>query len=157
MPPGKGQQRPFLVNLLSKGFGHRHRLARLTRVPVIGRAIDRLLFYRDELYYLPLESSIPLDIDLGDMSSTVMPPTVLDHFIDAATHFFIMDFCICRESARCADYPRSLGCLFLGEAAAKINPSLGRKATRDEARSHLEACRKAGRVHMVGRNKHDTV
>ena len=150
-------RRPLLVRLLSRGFAFRHRLALLTRAPVLGPVLDRLLFDGDELYYLPREESISMGRDLGQMSSLVMPPSVIEHFIDAASHFFIMDFCICRESAKCTDYPRDLGCLFLGEAAQRINPSLGRAATREEAREHVARCRQAGLVHLVGRNKLDAV
>ena len=126
-------------------------------MPLIGGALDRLLFRGDELYYLPLQESISVDKDMGELTSLVMPPATLDHFIDSASHFFIMDFCICRESAGCKDYPRDLGCLFLGSAADSINPALGRKATREEAREHVKRCREAGLVHLVGRNKLDAV
>ncbi len=143
--------------MLSKGFAFRHRLALLTRAPLIGPVIDRFLFEGDELYYLPRVESITVGRDLGQMSSLVMPPAVLDHFIDGASHFFIMDFCICRESAKCTDYPRDLGCLFLGDAAKRINPALGHAATREEAREHVARCRAAGLVHLVGRNKLDAV
>jgi ferredoxin len=87
----------------------------------------------------------------------VLPSEVVEHFIDEASHHVIMNFCICRTSMQCADYPRDLGCLFLGEAALRINPALGRQVTREEARSHVRACRERGLVHLIGRNKLDSV
>jgi ferredoxin len=57
----------------------------------------------------------------------------------------------------CRDYPRDLGCLFLGAAARDIHPGLGRPASKDEALAHAKKCREAGLVHLIGRNKLDTV
>jgi formate hydrogenlyase subunit 6/NADH:ubiquinone oxidoreductase subunit I len=68
-----------------------------------------------------------------------------------------MDNCLCRQSEGCEDYPIDLGCLFLGEATKEINPRLGRKVTQEEARAHVQRCREAGLVHLIGRNKLDTV
>jgi ferredoxin len=153
----KGGRLPAHVKLLSRGFSLRHRLARLTRLPLIGAAMDRALFAGDEMYLLPREPSVPMDRDLGSFSSVVLPSQLVAHFIDRAEHLFIMDFCICRMSAGCTDYPRDLGCLFLGEAAAHISPSLGRAATREEAHEHVRRCREAGLVHLVGRNRLDAV
>jgi hypothetical protein len=68
-----------------------------------------------------------------------------------------MDRCICRDAEGCRDYPIDLGCLFLGEAAAGINPKLGRPVTQAEALAHVARAREAGLVHIIGRNKLDTV
>jgi ferredoxin len=68
-----------------------------------------------------------------------------------------MNTCICRDSRQCKDYPIDLGCLFLGNAAMGINPQLGRHVMRDEALEHVRRCREAGLVHLIGRNKLDTV
>ena len=87
----------------------------------------------------------------------VLPSQVLDQIIDHAHHHWIMDFCICRDSADCKTYPKTLGCLFMGQAAMDIHPKFGRPATREEARDHVQKCREAGLVHMVGRNKLDAV
>lgn len=39
----------------------------------------------------------------------------------------------------------------------RINPALGRPVGRDEARAHVRRCREAGLVHVIGRNKLDSV
>jgi ferredoxin len=87
----------------------------------------------------------------------VLPSQVVEHLIRQANTRWVMDTCICRDSAHCQDYPVELGCLFLGEAAAGINPRLGRPVSEDEALAHVARCREAGLVHMVGRNKLDTL
>ncbi|MBW1710912.1 MAG: 4Fe-4S dicluster domain-containing protein [Deltaproteobacteria bacterium] len=72
-----------------------------------------------------------------------------------------MNTCICREASKCGDYPVDLGCLFLGEAVLGINPKLGRIVSAEEALDHVTRCRarcrEAGLVHMIGRNKLDSV
>lgn len=68
-----------------------------------------------------------------------------------------MDSCFCRDASRCEDYPLDLGCLFLGEAVLGINPRMGRRVTKAEALEHARRCREAGLVHLIGRNKIDTL
>jgi len=87
----------------------------------------------------------------------VLPSQVVEHFIHEANYHWIMNTCICREASECRDYPINLGCLFLGEAVLGINPKLGRQVSPQEALDHVKRCREAGLVHMIGRNKLDSV
>jgi ferredoxin len=146
----------WLVNIIKKTFPMRFTLARSSRVPGLGAVIDRALFHGDDLMYLPRDRTIEVNakIEGGDM---VLPSQVVDHFIESAGRRWIMDTCICRDATHCRDYPIDLGCLFLGEASQGINPRLGRPASKDEALAHVRKCREAGLVHLVGRNKLDTV
>ncbi|MBU7016032.1 MAG: 4Fe-4S binding protein [Theionarchaea archaeon] len=146
----------WVTNLLKKGFSYRFFLAQLTRVPILGRIMDFLLFEDDDIIYLPKDLVIQIDqsITPGEM---VLPSQVVEHFIKKANYCWIMNSCICRDSAHCTDYPIDLGCLFLGEAVLKINPELGRKVSVEEALEHVKKCREAGLVHLIGRNKLDAV
>jgi ferredoxin len=132
-------------------------VARATRVPVIGALVERWLFWGDDMTYLPASRTIPIHESLAAPEQVVMPFQVVEHFIEQANVHWVMDACICREGARCEDYPRDLGCLFLGEAALGINPRLGRRVTKEEAREHARRCREAGLIHLIGRHKLDTV
>jgi ferredoxin len=87
----------------------------------------------------------------------VVPSRLVEHFVEQAEVHWIMDFCLCRSAEGCEDYPDDLGCLFLGRAALKINPELGHRATKEEALAHVRRAREAGLIHMVGRNRLDTV
>jgi len=153
----------WLVSLLKVAFPSRALMARATRVPVLGSVIDRWLFEGDHLFYLPKDDALRIGavvqideaVDLpGEM---VVPSQVVEHFIRGASTRWIMNNCICRDASHCEDYPIDLGCLFLGEAASGINPSLGRPVTEEEALEHVRRCREAGLVHLIGRNKLDTV
>lgn len=147
----------WFVNLLKKHFPQRFLFARLTRLPGIGALVDRALFDGDDLVYLPPDHSISVNEEIEEPEDLVLPSRLVDEFIRKAHFHWIMDFCICRESNHCEHYPRRIGCLFLGEAARDINPRLGRQVTQEEALDHVRRCRDAGLVHLVGRNKLDTV
>jgi len=147
----------WFVALLKRAFPGRFLMARLTRLPLVGPAVDRLLFAGDDIIYLPLNQAIPVHESPEMPGEMVLPSQVVEHFIEQASVHWIMDVCICRDAAHCHDYPVDLGCLFLGEAALGINPRLGRRVTKEEALAHVRRARQAGLVHMVGRNKLDTV
>jgi len=155
----------WFVALVRRAYPGRFLAARLTRLPLLGRAIERLLLDGDRLVYLPRDSVVVVGKDgvvpVGEPvelpGSLALPSQVVEHYIEEAGTLWIMNNCLCRESCDCQDYPIDLGCLFLGEAAAGINPHLGRPVTKAEARAHVQRAREAGLVHLVGRNKLDTV
>jgi ferredoxin len=109
------------------------------------------------MYVLPKDQTIKIDLALDYPESTVIPSQVVEHFINQASHHWIMDFCICREGDHCEDYPRDLGCIFLGEPVLQINSKLGRLVTKQEALEHARRCREAGLVHSIGRNRLDSI
>lgn len=147
----------WFVNFIKKTFPQRFILAWMTRLPVIGRFMDHMLFEGDDIIYLPKDQTIRVDESLEGQESVVLPSQVVEHFIDKANYHWIMNTCICREATGCEDYPIELGCIFLGEAAEGINPRLGRRVTREEALEHARRARKAGLFQLIGRNKLDTV
>lgn len=147
----------WFVELLKQGFPGRFLIARLTKVPIIGRTIDHWLFEGDDIIYLPKDQVIQINKPVDVPEQMVLPSQVVEHFIDKANYHWIMNTCICRDASKCKDYPIDLGCLFLGEAALGINPQLGRRVTKAEAHEHVRRCREAGLVHLIGRNKLDSV
>jgi ferredoxin len=147
----------WFVQLVKKTFPRRFLVARATRVPLLGEIFERWLFHGDDLIYLPSDRVIQINQPLETPVEMVLPSQVVEHFIERANTHWIMDSCICRDASTCEDYPVDLGCLFLGEAALGINPQLGRRVTKAEALAHVRRCREAGLVHLIGRNKLDTV
>jgi ferredoxin len=146
----------WFVQLLKKAFPGRFVVARATRLPILGGIVHRWLFDGDDLIYLPRDQVVPVHQSVELPGEMVLPSQVVDHFIRAASTHWIMNFCLCRDSSQCQDYPIELGCLFLGQAAAGINPKLGHQVTMEEALAHARRCREAGLVHLIGRNKLDT-
>lgn len=147
----------WFKTLINKTFSQRFFLSKLTHYPVIGRVVDYLLFEGDDILILPKDKVIPVNAPVDQPESLMAPSKVVEHFIKQAGTRWLMDFCICRDSTKCKDYPIELGCLFLGDAAKNINPKFGRPVTVEEALEHAEKCRKAGLVHLIGRNKLDMV
>ncbi|MGA9139555.1 MAG: 4Fe-4S binding protein, partial [Methanocella sp.] len=147
----------LLLDLLIRGFPRRFTLARATRLPAIGRIADHALFGGDDIIYLPQDRVIEVGRVIEPAEQTFLPSQAAEYFIERSSHLFIMDWCICRKASGCKDYPAGLGCLFLGEATLKIDPSLGHMATKEEAIEHLRRCREAGLAHLVGRNKLDSL
>lgn len=147
----------WFVGLVKAAFPSRFLAARATKVPVLGNVLDRWLFGGDELLYLPPDGVLAVNQSIEIPEEVVLPSQVVEHFINQAGTHWIMNSCICRDSNQCAEYPIELGCLFLGEAATEIHPALGRRVTRREALEHAQICREAGLVHLIGRNKLDTI
>jgi len=147
----------WFVQVIKKAFPGRFLAARATQTPIIGNALERWLFEGDNLIYLPQDHIIEVNRSVDFLGEMVLPSQVVEHFIEAANTHWIMNACICRQASDCEDYPIDMGCLFLGEAAAGINPELGRPVTKEEALAHVRRCRAAGLVHLIGRNKLDTV
>ncbi len=142
----------WYVKILKKTFPNVKFIAKLTNFPVLGKIFDKLLFDGDDIIYLLQDKVIKVDKKLGEYEENVLPSQVLEYFIKKANYHWIMNFCICRDSMQCKDYPIKLGCLFLGEATLGINPQLGRRVTKEEALEHIKRCQEAGLVHMIGRN-----
>lgn len=149
----------WFVRLLKKTFPNRRFIAKATKVPLLGRLVDKMLFEGDDIMYLPKDTVVQKIIQIGrpleQPEEAALPSEVIHHFIERASHHWIMNFCICRDASKCEDYPIEYGCLFLGEAVQGINPKLGRLVTKEEAHEYVRKCREAGLVHLIGRNKLD--
>jgi hypothetical protein len=133
----------WFVNLLEKTFPNIKLIAKLTRVPIVGKFFDFLLFKGDNIVYLVQDKIISINKEVEKESDMVLPSKVLEFFINKANYHWIMNVCICRESMQCKDYPINLGCLFLGEAVLGINPQLGRLVSKKEALDHIKKCKEA--------------
>jgi ferredoxin len=148
----------WFVTLVKKAFPTRYFLALLARkVPPVRKLIDHFLFEGDAIIYLPKDNVIQVNQPIAHAEETVLPSQIVERFIEQANYRWIMNKCICRDSEQCKDYPIDLGCLFLGEAVLQINPKLGHLATKEEALAHLKRAREAGLVHLIGRNRIDSV
>ncbi len=147
----------WFVRLLKLLYQRRRFAAKMTRFPIIGDLIEKIVFHGDSLVCLPKDTVIQVNKAVDLQGEMVLPSQVVEHFVEIAKDRWIMNFCICRESNKCRDYPRDLGCLFLGEAVRGINPKLGRLVTKEEALAHLENCREAGLVHFIGKVRGDAL
>ena len=143
-------------------FNTRYWLARQTRKHRhFGNFIRKRFFDGDDMIVLPKDSvvkdvNVNISIDsAGDR--TILPSDVVKALIDRTDDIFIMNFCLCRKSNKCKDYPIDHGCVFLGKGIRKIPEKFGRVATKDEAKAYIDECTELGFVHIIGRNKLDSM
>jgi ferredoxin len=92
---------------------------------------------------------IPVNEVIQPPESSILPYTLLNPLIQQAAARFIMNGCMCRQNENCSSHPHQLGCIFLGEGAARINPALGRLVEPDEALAHLETAMIEGLVPLI--------
>lgn len=150
----------WFVDLLKWSFGLRNIGAKMTNWPIIGQVMERALFngHRtgDALFYLP-KDTVVINQKVEEADNLVVPSVVVEHFINQASNIFLMNECICRSAANCQNYDHDIGCIFLGEAVLEINPKLGRLVDKQTALDHVARAREAGLVHLIGRDKIDSV
>jgi ferredoxin len=105
-------------------------------------ALNRRIF---QVTFVPVSEEIP------GPESTVLPRQAIAELVKASSHRFIHNGCICRTRMKCKNYPADLGCLFLGEAASRLHPSIGHQAGVEECLEHVDRMTKLGLTGMIGR------
>ncbi|MFP4040554.1 MAG: DUF362 domain-containing protein [Desulfosudaceae bacterium] len=146
----------WLLSVIKTLFPRKPEYGRLSRLPGMGWLFEKLFFDGDHLITLPRGRTIAIGQPVDPGRQMVLPLKLMDYFIDRMEDHFIMDFCVCRRSMNCADYPVDLGCLFMGEATRNINPDWGRPVSKEEARAHIRRCEEHGLIHFIGKSKLDT-
>lgn len=156
------------VKIVKSTFNLRFFMARTCqKIPPLAWTANKLFFEGDNMIVLPRDKTvvkknsnnieISLDTEIPVSDDTVLPSQVLKEIIKKSNNYVIMDSCLCRVSNDCKDYSHDLGCLFMGPGAEKISSKLGKTVTAEEAINHIDKCQEAGLVHIIGRNKLDSV
>lgn len=153
------------IMVIKYTFNTRFTLARIcNKIPPLAGVVGKLLFEDDDIMVLPRDSTVKSTVEevqingrIEVQGEVILPSQVLKDMVHKSKYHLIMNTCICRVSNHCEDYPHTLGCLFLGKGVKKIPPKLGRLVSEEEALKHVEKCQKAGLVHIIGRNKIDSV
>lgn len=131
---------------------HKDTMFKMANWPVLRSLLPPVLKARGTtLTFIPVNEGIELS------GSTAMPISVVEHFINQAGHHVIIDFCPCRRSFGCKDFPIDRGCLFIGEGAREIGPQVGRHVGREEALAYLREGTEMGLVPVIGRIDFDAV
>jgi UDP-glucose 4-epimerase len=111
----------------------------------------RLTFKGDRASYIPVQ------VDVERPGTVALPGTVVERFIQESSFRFILHQCLCRSLEPCRHYPQEIGCLFLGEGAKEIDPSLGREATVEETLAHHRKALALGLIPMAGKLRWDSL
>jgi ferredoxin len=146
----------WFVSLLKKYFPYRKKIAGWSRYQPVKKLMSTFLFNGDSMVYLP-KDRIVIQESIDVQENIVLPSEIVHHYIDQANHLWIMNHCICRQGEDCQDYPQDLGCLFMGDAVLGINSKLGHEVSRLEAHDHIKKAQDLGLVHLIGRNKLDSI
>ncbi len=120
--------------------------SRTTAWPVVGKYFRHIL--SEEHYDVTF---VPVNREIDPGESTVLPRQVVEEVIRQASHRVILPLCLCRIGCRCGDYPMEIGCIFMGEGARDIHPSVGRAASVDEALEHLDRAIAHGLIPQIGK------
>ncbi len=153
----------FNVRVVTHVFNGRYRLAAMTkRSKTFNGVVRKILFEGDDMVVLPKDNvvkrTIKTDISIDEPGdTTVLPSEVVKRLIATADDIFIMNFCLCRKSNKCDDYPVDHGCVFMGKGVHKIPDDFGHLATPEEAIDYIQECSDLGFVHIIGRNKLDSI
>jgi ferredoxin len=81
---------------------------------------------------------IPVNETVSQGDQIVLPYSLLMQLVEQASTRFIMTECVCRSHESCQSHPVDLGCLFLGDGAAQIHPTMGRLCGIEEAKRHIQ-------------------
>ncbi|AGI47142.1 Indolepyruvate ferredoxin oxidoreductase, alpha and beta subunits [Thermoplasmatales archaeon BRNA1] len=151
------------VFIVGHVFNSRYRLASWTRrFPRFGRVVKKIAFEDDDMVVVPKAASVRRMVDVNiDIDSAgdrnVMPSDLVKEVIRGSERIFMMDFCLCRQSNGCRDYPVDKGCIFIGKGTQSIPSKYGHFADAEEACDFIDECDELGLVHIIGRNKLDSI
>jgi len=161
-----GRMTKVYSKIIKRSFNQRFLMAKMTKIPVIGQAMEFAFFADDDIIILPkdevaakiLPISKTIEVNISAQpTNVVLPSQVIEHFIHKSRYIYLMNKCMCRDSNNCQHFPQDLGCIFLGKGVLKIPVGMGRMVSEMEAIDHLRKCREAGLVHLIGRDKIDSV
>lgn len=96
-------------------------------------------------------TSIPISVNLQLPKSVPLPRTIVEKLVAEIDDKFILDECICRHHNKVTTGDRRVGCMALGPAVRRMNPSHGRRITTKEAVQHI---RRAGEMGLVANVAH---
>ena len=137
-------------------FNWRFWIAEITKKSgIYKKLVDKMLFEDDEIIVVP--NTINVNKKIESEGSEFLPTQIIKEVIKRCDDIVIMNSCLCRSSNGCVDYPKDIGCIFLGPTARKIPENIGHLATVEEALEQVDRADEAGLSHIIGRNKIDTV
>jgi UDP-glucose 4-epimerase len=101
--------------------------------PGVGRLLKPL--FSSKIHQVTM---IPVNEAISQGDQIMLPYLLLLPLVERASARFIMTKCICRSHENCQSHSTNLGCLFLGEGAAQIHPSMGKICDAEVAKRHIQ-------------------
>lgn len=122
------------------------------RQPVIGRLLKPV--FSEKIHQVTM---IPVNEAISRNDQTVLPYSLLMQLVEQASARFIVTECVCRKHESCQSHPIDVGCLFLGDGAAQIHPSMGKLCDVAEAKRHIQRGMEEGLYPLIAHTKIDAV
>jgi ferredoxin len=138
------------IKIITLFWPIRNFLAQMVNWPIFGRWM-KLTFMGDRAHYIPVQ------VEVTPPESRVLPAQLVENLIVEAPFRFILHRCLCRSLESCRNFPKDIGCLFLGEGAREIEPSLGWEASVEEALAHHRRALQSGLIPMAGKLRWDSL
>jgi UDP-glucose 4-epimerase len=136
-------------------------LFRLGKIPGLRSLHPWMNPTKNSMSYLPISyrreqpRSLAVNEEMTGAHQEILPPQIVHDFIDRANYHVIMDKCGCRLARECKHFTHEVGCLFMGETAARLPHGVSRKVTREDAHRHVDRAVGVGLVPMVGKVRVD--
>jgi UDP-glucose 4-epimerase len=100
---------------------------------------------------------IPVNETIQQGQQMVLPYSLLNQLVEQTSARFIMTECVCRSHENCQSHPVDMGCLFLGDGAAQIHPTLGRLCDTEEAKRHIQRAMDDGLYPLIAHTIIDAI
>jgi len=124
----------------------------LGKQPGIGSLLDPI--FSTKLHQVTM---IPVNESINQGDQIVLPYLLLMQLVEQASTRFIMTECVCRSHENCRSHSVDLGCLFLGDGAAQIHPSMGKSCNVEEAKRHIQRGVEDGLYPLIAHTMIDAV
>jgi Pyruvate/2-oxoacid:ferredoxin oxidoreductase delta subunit len=117
------------------------------RYPLIGPLLKKIADLEPEAHTQGYTLNINADVT-DAAQGVVLPIDMMKQIVKESNYWAIMNNCICRTAYECKEFPHNHGCIFIGEGARGIVKNrIGRKATLEEAISHID---KGAELGLIG-------
>jgi ferredoxin len=120
--------------------------------PVLGHLVNPV--FSSKIHQVTM---IPVNESINQGAHIVLPYSLLDQMVEQASSRFIMTKCVCRSHEGCQAHSIQLGCLFLGDGAAQIHPTLGKLCSIEEAKQHIQRGMEDGLYPLIAHTVIDAV
>ena len=115
-----------------------------TKIPLLGDAILKVAYMSEKNHTAGY--TLPLNVDLSNcIDQSTLPIDLMKKVVKDSSYRAIIKTCMCRETFTCNDYPRDLGCLFIGTGAhSVVDNGIANEATLEECYAHIDRAAKLG-------------
>src|SRR5512137_2363116 len=102
-----GRMTKVYSRIIKRSFKQRYFMAKMTRLPVIGRAMEYAFFEDDDIIILPKDEMVVrafptshrIDVSISAQPmNVVLPSQAIEHFIQKSRYIYLMNKCMCRNS-----------------------------------------------------------